>query len=80
MGITYGKVTPTSYSDPEVVAVNHCLMRLVQTLRPGAYLVDIYPFLKYVPGYFTRSRKWHQEEPARVRGQLDTAETNGNYL
>ena len=62
MGITYRKVTPTSYSDPKVVAVNHCLMRLVQTLRPGAYLVDIYPFLQYVPGYFTRFRKWHREE------------------
>ena len=72
MGITYGKVTPTSYSDPEVIAVNRCLKRFGQAVLPGAYLVDTYPVLQYVPGYLTQLKEWHQEELALFEGQLDT--------
>ena len=71
MGITYGKVTPTSYSDPEVIAVNRCLKRFGQAVLPGAYLVDTYPILQYVPGYLTRLKEWHQEELALFAGQMD---------
>ena len=71
MSITYGKTTPTAYSDPEVLAVNRCLSRLGQVMRPGAYLVDTYPILKYVPGYLTQLRKWHHEELALFQGQLN---------
>lgn len=71
MEITYGKVTPTSYSDPEVVAVNRCLMRFGEAIIPGAYLVDTYPILQYLPRYLTNLKKWHQEELALFQGQLD---------
>ncbi|KAI9461381.1 cytochrome P450 [Boletus coccyginus] len=71
MSITYGKTTPTAYSDPEVVAVNRCLARFGQAMRPGAYLVDTYPILKYVPGYLTQLKKWHEEELALFQGQLN---------
>ena len=53
MEITYGKVTPTLYSDPEVVAVSDELYSLGHT-------VDTYPILQYVPGYLTKLQKWHQ--------------------
>ncbi|KAI0933583.1 hypothetical protein AcV5_005691 [Taiwanofungus camphoratus] len=53
MAISYGKTTPTSYSDPEVQAVNCCLRRLGSALRPGTYLVDTYSFLRYIPGYLS---------------------------
>ncbi|KIJ60536.1 hypothetical protein HYDPIDRAFT_117061 [Hydnomerulius pinastri MD-312] len=71
MSITYGKNTPTAYSDPEVVAVNRCLTRFGQVIRPGSYQVDTYPILKYVPGYLSTLRKWHEEELALFEGQLD---------
>lgn len=71
MSITYGKITPTSYSDPEIQTVHHCLKRLGQTIRPGAYLVDSFPILRYIPGYLTELKKWHQEELALFQGQLD---------
>jgi len=45
MALAYGKA-PTSYEDPEVQAVNRCLTRLGLTMRPGAWKVDTYPFLK----------------------------------
>ncbi|KAH7884072.1 cytochrome P450 [Phlebopus sp. FC_14] len=71
MSIAYGKTTPTSYSDPEVVAVNRCLARFGQTIRPGTYLVDTYPILQYVPGYLNTLKKWHQEELDLFQEQLD---------
>lgn len=71
MSITYGKVTPTAYGDPEVVAVTRVLDRLTRALLPGAYLVDTYPILKYVPGYLSELKKWHREEIALYQRQLD---------
>lgn len=71
MTMTYGKSTRTSYSDPEVIQVNRCLTRLGLTLLPGAWLVDSYPILKYVPGYLNQLKKWHEEELQLFRGQLD---------
>jgi hypothetical protein len=40
MTITYGKTTPTAYSDPEVQEVQECLSFIGIAMRPGAYLVD----------------------------------------
>lgn len=71
MAITYGKITPTSYSDPEVQQVNKCLSRLGSAIRPGAYLVDSYPILRYVPGYLDTLQQYHREELALFRSQLD---------
>ncbi|KAH0838698.1 cytochrome P450 [Lanmaoa asiatica] len=79
MEITYGKVTPTSYSDPEVIAVNRYLTRFGKAVRPGAYLVDTYPILQYVPGYLTNLKKWHQEELALFQGQLDAVRKQMAY-
>jgi hypothetical protein len=47
MALAYGK-NPKSYDDPEVVAVNRCLTRLGNTLRPGVWKVEAYPFLRCV--------------------------------
>lgn len=50
MALAYGKV-PKSYADPIVLAVNRCLTRLGNNLRPGLWRVDNWPFLRYVPVY-----------------------------
>ena len=71
MTLTYGKVTPTSYTDPEVQAVNKCLDRLGRVIRPGAYLVDSYPLLRFVPGHLSTLKQYHREELALFRSQLD---------
>lgn len=71
MAISYGKTTPTSYSDPEVQAVNCCLRRLGSALRPGTYLVDTYSFLRYIPGYLSHLRKYHEEELQLFREQVN---------
>ncbi|KAG1836813.1 cytochrome P450 [Suillus subalutaceus] len=57
--------------DPEVVALNKSLERFGQAMKPGAYLVDAYPILRFIPGYLNQLKAWHQEELALFNGQLD---------
>ncbi|KAG2099603.1 cytochrome P450 [Suillus discolor] len=71
MSFTYGKITPTSYTDPEVVAINKVLARFGEAMKPGAYLVDAYPILRFVPGYLSQLKSWHKEELALLNEQLD---------
>ncbi|KAG2099601.1 cytochrome P450 [Suillus discolor] len=71
MSFTYGKITPTSYTDPEVVSINRFSARFGQTIKPGAYLVNAYPILRFVPGYLSELKAWHKEELAFYDGQLD---------
>ena len=46
MALAYGK-NPKSYEDPEILAVNRCLARLGNALRPGVWKVDVFPFLRF---------------------------------
>ncbi|KZT41168.1 cytochrome P450 [Sistotremastrum suecicum HHB10207 ss-3] len=71
MTLTYGKTSPTSYSDPEVQMVNECTRRLGTVVKPGAWAVDSWPILRYVPGYLSVLNRHHREELALFRGQLD---------
>ncbi|KAF9235334.1 cytochrome P450 [Melanogaster broomeanus] len=68
--VTYGKSTPTANDDPEVVRIYQNSKNLSRVARPGAYLVDIFPILKYVPGYGRDLRKHHEFELALFRDQL----------
>ncbi|KAJ7637096.1 cytochrome P450 [Roridomyces roridus] len=45
--------------------------RLGAALIPGAYLVDAYTFLRYVPGYLSNLRAQHQMELTLFKSQLD---------
>ncbi|KAL4069143.1 cytochrome P450 [Scleroderma yunnanense] len=71
MTFTYGKTTPTAYTDSEVIAMNLYARRVNLTARPGASLVDSYPILKYVPYYLRKLRKWHLEELAFFQSLVD---------
>ena len=54
MALAYGK-NPKSYEDPEILAVNRCLARLGNTLRPGVWKVDVFPFLRLESIYQLRN-------------------------
>ncbi|KAG1829926.1 cytochrome P450 [Suillus variegatus] len=71
MSFTYGKITPTSYTDPEVLSIKRFSTRIGQAMKLGAYLVDAYPILRFVPGYLSELKAWHKEELAFYDGQLD---------
>lgn len=77
--IAYGKTTPTSANDPEARLVRENFQILRKTLRPGAYLVDIIPWLKYLPWYaqelkqgFERNRKLNTDQLNRVKRQIQS--------
>ena len=69
--VTYGKTSPTSNDDPEVKRIHQAMDNFLLATRPGAYLVDRMPWLRYVPGYGRQLKEWHQYELALFRDQLD---------
>ncbi|KAG1738484.1 cytochrome P450 [Suillus lakei] len=68
--VTYGKSTPTANTDPEVVRIHRAVKHFQVTLRPGAYIVDRVPLLRYLPGYGKQLDEWHHEELELFRHQL----------
>ncbi|KAI4524834.1 cytochrome P450 [Schizophyllum commune] len=70
MVLAYGKV-PKGFDDPEVQAVNRCLTRLGVSLRPGVWKVDVYPWLRFIPGYLRWLQDGHQEELNLFKTQLE---------
>jgi len=43
-------------------------------MRPGAYLVDRLPWLKYVPGYGRRLREYYKSDLEFYKGKLKCVE------
>lgn len=79
MTIAYGKTTPTKYTDPQVIQVNASGARLGAALRPGVYLVDAFPILRFFPGKWKRdAEEGHRIELALFRSQLDTVREGMN--
>jgi hypothetical protein len=77
MKVAYGKTTPTSATDPEVIQALQHVQRLRTALRPGAYLVDSIPWLKYLPWYGQELKQQHErckqlytDELNRVKFQI----------
>jgi cytochrome P450 len=77
--VTYGKNTPTSATDPEVIEALQMMRRFIEILRPGLYLVDSIPWLKYLPWYgrdlkleFEKRKKFNLGQLNRVREQMQS--------
>ncbi|KDR69933.1 hypothetical protein GALMADRAFT_255243 [Galerina marginata CBS 339.88] len=70
MALAYGK-NPKTYDDPDIQAVNRCLTRLGNNLRPGLWKVEAYPFLRYIPGYLKELQDGHAEELGLFKRQLN---------
>lgn len=77
--VAYGKTTPTSATDPDAILVRENFQILRKTLRPGAYLVDMIPWLKYLPWYaqdlkqgFERNRQLNTDQLNRVKQQIQS--------
>ncbi|KAG2071611.1 cytochrome P450 [Suillus decipiens] len=68
--VTYGKSVHTANTDPEAVGIRRVMERFLSTIRPGAYLVDRVPLLRYLPGYGKHLHEWHHEELELFRHQL----------
>lgn len=68
--VTYGKNTPTSNDDPEVQRIHQVVASTQKAMRPGAFLVDRIPIIKYLPGYGRQLNEWHRFEIKLFREQL----------
>ncbi|KAF8870113.1 cytochrome P450 [Mucidula mucida] len=64
-------ITKPTFSDYEVQGMIRLGARIGKVLRPGAYLVDAIPILKYLPGYLTDVRGYFKEEHALFKSMMD---------
>ncbi|KAG0706592.1 cytochrome P450 [Suillus ampliporus] len=79
MKVAYGKNTTTSATDPDVIEINKLIIMTAAIIRPGAYLVDTIPWLKYLPWYgrdlrrgFERHKKLYIGHLNRVKEQMQS--------
>jgi hypothetical protein len=49
MSIVYDYPTLESVTDPGVKNIEDYVLRLSQAMRPGRYLVDLFPWMMYIP-------------------------------
>ncbi|KAF9245380.1 hypothetical protein BU15DRAFT_58981 [Melanogaster broomeanus] len=69
--VIYGKTMPTYLNDSYILHLQRMAPIVQGALMPGAYKVDKYPFLKYVPGYTWELDSWanleHEQSINNVR-------------
>jgi hypothetical protein len=77
MKVAYGKDTPTSATDSDVKEAHQSVDRVREVLRPGAYLVNSIPWLKYIPWYgqelkrqFESNKQLYARQLNRVKQQI----------
>ena len=69
--VIYGKTTPASLSqDPYLLHLKRMVPIVQGALLPGAYKVDHFPILRYVPWYGRQLRKWGEEEYDMLMGYM----------
>ncbi|KAG2101841.1 cytochrome P450 [Suillus discolor] len=79
--VVYGKTTPTLLNDPYLLQLQKMIPRIQSAMVPGAYLVDKYPILKYVPGYGRNLKEWSRQEYNMLFGQLNEVKSQmGSYI
>ncbi|KAG1776703.1 cytochrome P450 [Suillus placidus] len=89
MKVAYGKNTPTyatDPNDPKVVEMRQTIKMFTAILRPGAYLVDSIPWLKYLPWYgrdlklgFERMKKLHTSKLECVKEQMSNEDIGPSF-
>ena len=80
---------PNGPNDPDIEAVNDCLYRIGFNMRPGVWMVDYWPFLRYAGPPFYSVRIAHHITLGTFRdtsmnSRTDTPRSStcsrGNYL
>jgi cytochrome P450 len=62
VNMAYGRTDRARYSDPDIKKVIVASERIAVFLKPGSFKIEIYPWLKYVPGYLNQFKAWAMEE------------------
>ncbi|KAK0486738.1 cytochrome P450 [Armillaria luteobubalina] len=80
---TYGKRTPTTLEDPDLQDMIRDRNRFRVVILPGAYLVDTFPVLRWLPGYLSELRRWHRDSIelcCRCLGSVQTRIEGGDDI
>ncbi|OJA11823.1 hypothetical protein AZE42_07786 [Rhizopogon vesiculosus] len=91
MKVAYGKDTPTSATDPDVIKALQGITRINRVLRPNAHLVDKIPWLKYFPWYgqglkrgFESSRRLYIRQlnnvKQKIQNNIDVGPSFAKYV
>ncbi|KAI0345186.1 cytochrome P450 [Trametopsis cervina] len=70
MTLTYGKTSPTYYSDPEVQAVVMNGLELGKLLSK-THIVDVYPILRYIPFFTSELRRGYKADHELYTSQVN---------
>ena len=69
--VVYGKTAPVSLTqDPYLLHLKRMVPIVQGALLPGAYKVDYFPILQYVPWYGRQLKKWGEEEYQMLMGYM----------
>ena len=68
LSATYG-INVRPYDDPYIAIAEEAVGAMVELVTAGAFLVDIFPILKYVPSWFPGAK--FQKKAAMMRGHSE---------
>ena len=67
---------PKPENDALVTRINDLMHRLVHAALPGAYLVEIFPVMRFLPTWMAKWKRegleWHAKDTAMFEGFMDT--------
>ncbi|KAI0031068.1 cytochrome P450 [Vararia minispora EC-137] len=68
MSVMYDTPTIADEEDPSVKAINAMVTRLTNAAMPGAYMVEFFPFMKYIPASLAKWKRdaleWYRRDTA----------------
>lgn len=81
MSITYG-IDTRENDDPYIKMAEAGVVPLLEAIRPGAFLVDFLPVLKYIPewlpgaGFKKKARIWRKSAEGMISISFNTTKEN----
>ncbi|TDL16829.1 cytochrome P450 [Rickenella mellea] len=78
LSAVYGLPPIASKDDPLVTRINDLMHRLVRAALPGAYLVEIFPIMLYLPSWMAKWKRegleWHRKDSIMFEGFMDNVQ------
>ncbi|EIW85894.1 cytochrome P450 [Coniophora puteana RWD-64-598 SS2] len=68
--VSYGKSAPSSFDHPDIQLLHKVVARFQTVVRPGSYLVDFVPWLRYVPRYARELKEFRNFELGFFHDQI----------
>ncbi|KAH9953974.1 cytochrome P450 [Russula dissimulans] len=80
LSVVYDQPTIKSEQDHNIEPLNDFVQRLARAARPGAHLVEFFPWMLYIPSRFAKwkrdAERWYEQESAMFESLFNTVHTN----